>query len=616
MSKIKKQKPEEISKLQSEIKQDASDEIEDTVDDGEVISKKKVVYIEIDDELNMVFEKVKQVNAKHVYIVVPQRAVLFQSVVNLKILKRKAAEDNKKIYFITNDKNGIYLSEQVGIPLYDKTSEDKPSLFSTALNDDKLRITPLKASVNSVEDEGPLRLTERKLSISEILRKNKDKRTLDVSKINQNNKQKLKQTKPRFVVIAPNRHALVGLIVISVFILLTIVYIALPGATIYLTPQASVLEKAVNITLADYQRNKIELDTHPFHMIASYPISVTINKTITQYSTGKKMSNRGANAKGKITIFNTSENDWPLIAKTRFQNNDGIVFRILAPVVVPKAASTGPGKLEVMVVADEVDAYGQVVGERGNIPPARFFLPGLREDSRKNIYAESKEGMTGGITDYVPYITKEDIETAQTIVKEEVTKAAKEALDKAVLDKNKIVESSSKYVLLKGDKSVKVSDIKITIDPGLENKELRDFPVSGEVVVSGIYYDSTEMLKILQDELMMKKSPQKELLKINDQSITYQIFEWDENHDKVKVTANIKGIEQFAIDPSTENGQRLATKIKEHITGKGIEEAKLYIQNLPEVNKVDIESWPYWAPTIPSLPDNIQFEIRNAVNVK
>jgi len=616
MSKPKKQKIDSIKKLQNEIKQDTSDEIEVNSDDSEIISKKKVVYIEIDDELNMVFEKVKQVNAKHVYIVVPQRAVIFQSVVNLKILKRKANEENKKIYFITNDKNGIYLAEQVGIPIYDKTSEDKPSLFSTSVNDDKLRITPLKATVNAVEEEEPLRLAERKLSISEILRKNKDKKALDVSKINQANKQKLKQTKPRFVVIAPNRHALIGLIVLSVFILLTIVYIALPGATIYLTPQASVLEKAVNITLADYQKNRIELETHPFHMIASYPVSVTIDKTITHYSTGKKMSNRGANSKGKITIFNTSENDWPLIAKTRFQNNDGLVFRILAPVVVPKATANGPGKLEAMVVADEVDAYGQVVGERGNIPPARFFLPGLREDSRKYIYAESKEAMSGGITDYVPYVAKEDIETAKTIIKDEVTKAAIAALEKAVADKNKIVESTSRYILLKGDKSIKVGDVKITIDPALENKEVRDFPISGEVIVSGIYYDSNEMLKILQDELMMKKSPQKELLKINDQSITYQIFEWDDLHNKVKVTANIKGIEQFSIDPSTENGQRLSTKIKEHITGKGIEEAKLYIQNLPEINKVDIESWPYWAPTIPNLPDNIQFEIRDAVNVK
>ena len=58
---------------------------------------------------------------------------------------------------------------------------------------------------------------------------------------------------------------------------------------------------------------------------------------------------------------------------------------------------------------------------------------------------------------------------------------------------------------------------------------------------------------------------------------------------------------------------RLLEKIKEHIAGKNIEEAKLYIQNLPEINKVEIDIWPVWSPTIPSIPDNIEFEIRDAV---
>ena len=57
-------------------------------DNGEVISTKKVVYAEIDDEVTAVYDKFKSVSGRHIYIVVPQRSILFQSVVNLKILKR------------------------------------------------------------------------------------------------------------------------------------------------------------------------------------------------------------------------------------------------------------------------------------------------------------------------------------------------------------------------------------------------------------------------------------------------------------------------------------------------------------------------------------------------
>jgi hypothetical protein len=46
--------------------------------------------------------------------------------------------------------------------------------------------------------------------------------------------------------------------------------------------------------------------------------------------------------------------------------------------------------------------------------------------------------------------------------------------------------------------------------------------------------------------------------------------------------------------------------------GKPINEAENYIQNLPEIDKVHIESWPAWAATLPGIPDNIKIEIKRA----
>ena len=50
-------------------------------------------------------------------------------------------------------------------------------------------------------------------------------------------------------------------------------------------------------------------------------------------------------------------------------------------------------------------------------------------------------------------------------------------------------------------------------------------------------------------------------------------------------------------------------KIKDHVVGHQITEARDYIQNLPEINKVNIDSWPAWAPTMPNVPDNIKIEV-------
>ncbi len=582
---------------------------------AEVVSKKKVIYAEIDDEVTEIHDKVNSVRAKHVYIVIPKRAIFFQSIVNLKILKRKAEDSTKTIYFITNDKNGVHLAQQVGIEVYNKANgEGTPALFSTDVDDDKLRITPLRASVNSVEEETPTRLAERKLSISEILRRKKGKKTVDIATISKKPKQKKK--KSRFVMVTPNRHALIGLTVLTVFILLVIVYIALPGVTIYLTPSASILEKSVNITLADFQTNKAELETHPPHMVASYPIDTTVTKTITHYSTGKKISDDGANSSGKLTIINTSTSAWPLITQTRFQTDEGLVFRIQEGVTVPAASGGEFGKLEVHVVADPVDAYGAIIGELGDIGPSRFFLPGLKESSRSQLYAESYEPMSGGVTDYIAYISAEDLIAAETRLHDELVKSAIDELEVAVSQKTDLVGASTLYTLLEGESAVQVGEVSMDIPSELEGQEIGDFTITGEVYVSGVYYEHDAMLDILKNELLLKKSPQKELLRINEDSTSYRIFEWDDLSGKIKLTANIKGIEQFSIDPEKENGERLLNKIKEHVAGKDIEEAKLYIQNLPEINKVEIDSWPIWSPTIPKLPENIDFEIRDALMVE
>lgn len=584
-------------------------------DENKKVSKKKVVYAEIDDEVTVIYDKIRNIQEKHVYVLLPKRAVLFQSVINLKILKRKVEDAEKTFSIITNDSNGIHLAYKAGIEVFNKSNgEGKPVLFSAGTEDEKLRITPLKASVNAIEEAPPTRLTERKLSISELLKKRYGKKTLDISKISQNSPKK--KEKSKFVIVAPNRHVLIALVIFIVFVLLVVVYIALPGVTIYLTPSATVLEKSVNITFADYQKNKAELETRTPHLIASYQIETKVQKTITHFATGKKFSEKGANASGKLTIINTTNTIWPLVATTRFQTDDGIIFRIPNSISIPASTNAGPGKVEVYVIADPADIYGAIVGERGNIGPARFFLPGLKESSRAKLYAESHAPMAGGITDFITYISAEDLQAAKSRLNDELLKSAVEELRAAVIKKNDLTNEPDKYKLLEGEGAVKIGNVQIQVPQNLEGKTLNEFTISGSVSVSGVYYDHDMMLQILKNELLLKKSPQKELLRINEESTSYKIFEWDEVHGKIKLTANIKGIEQFSIDPNKENGARLLKKIQDHIAGKDIEEAVGFIQNLPEINKVEIDSWPAWAPTIPNLPDNIEFEIRNAINVE
>lgn len=582
-----------------------------------IVPTKKILYAEIDDEVTAVFDRVQNTKIDDLYIVVPRQATIFQSLVNLKILKKKIEDVGKKMSIITSDQSGIRLCEQIGVPVYNRVDQKGlPILAHWKNRDDKeIKISPLKAAINTIEDETPTRLKSRKLSIAEMLKRGKKSNSILPKGFNIFRRKNMddvlapmKETINRkLVLIAPNKQALIALVSISLLVLLVIAYIALPGVTIFITPKASVLEQSSNIALSDYEKNKAELDTHLPQMIAMQPISITVKKTVSFSSTGKIF--KGTNSHGNLTIYNLFPDARPLIPRTRFQTPEGIVFRISNYITVPGAQGGSPGKIDAYVIADEVDAYGNVVGDRGNIGPTKFSLPALSADSQQKIYGQSTAPMTDGKTDVTKQIAKEDLKAAEKNMKAVLQNSASAELMKAVAEKNTGLSNSGVFELVDNKLAIDVSEPRVVIDYGLEGKTQDQFQVYGEIDLHGYYFNKSEVVTILKSELVLKKSPQKLIGKIDEKSFSYRVFDIDTKTGHIKITATIKALEEFDLNPEKEMGAQLIKKIKDHITGKKISDAKDYIRNLPEVEKVDIKSWPAWAPTIPSLPDNIKVEI-------
>ncbi len=578
----------------------------DTSSETKTVSSRKIFYCEIDDEVTMIFDRVKSTKLKDIYLVVPRQATIFQSLVNLKILKRKVEEAGKKIHIITDDVNGVHLTHQAGIPVYERL--ETQGGYVPKPEDEKMKITPLKATVNAVENEAPTRLSEKKMSITELLgRGRKRKIPLMSNALTFFKGKEKKDREMKFVVVSPNRQALIALITISFLLVLIIFYIALPGSTVYLTPKSDVIDHTVNVTFADYEANKSELDSHPAKILASHRITTTVHRTILQGTSGKIF--QGQNARGRLTVFNTEPKPWPLIPNTRFQTQDGVVFRINQYLTVPAGRADQPGSLDVDVLADEFDAYGQPVGDRGNIAPTKFFLPGLNVDNQKKVYAQSKVAFTGGATSVKKKVSKDDILAATNKLKKDLQDAVESELEKAIQDKNVSMTDRAKFTLLKGKLAYDIGEARISIPADIEGKEMDQFTATGEVDAAGVYFNLNEVLEIMKAELKVRKSPDKRIVKIDDSTITYRIFDVDKAAQKYKVTANLKGLEEYDINPSRENGERLIQKIKEHIVGRKVQDGKDYILGLPEIAAVDIKNWPVWAPTIPGIPDNITVEI-------
>jgi len=576
-------------------------------DEIKKVAKKKVIYIELDEEITSVYDRVKKLQSRDMYLVVPERAVLIQSIVNLKILQRKLHDIEKEIYIITTDPVGTKLALQAGIKVFDKI--DDGSRVTREVLNPELRIQPIRASTNEYEELSPSRMPSKKISILDLM-KNFKQTKRDFSwktlwDIRHKYKDIMKKRKHLSMPGGPNRKALTTLVVISVTMLLIIFYVALPGATVYLTPESNVLEASANITLADAYLNSAELDTHPSHTLASYDVDTVVDVTITYDATGELFS--GENASGTITLYNEADYEWSLVAFTRLQSPDGVIFRTQQFVTIPPATAAGPSTMDVSVLADEKDSDDNVIGDRGNLDSGtRFILPGLREVSQSLLYGENAAPLTGGKTVVTKYVIPEDFDAAYARVESELNAGAQEALQAEVDALNS--EQGSDLVLLTGDFSFDTYDPDIYI-PDVEGDQVPSFEVTGSMAISGVAYNYSELVNILRSELKLKKSPEKQLKSIDESSLYYEVFDIDRGAKKIKITASIKGVEEYVLDPEEESGARLIKKIKDHIAGKSIDEAEEYIQNLEEINTVDIKSWPVWAPTIPNVVENIKIKV-------
>lgn len=75
----------------------------------------QTIYIDIDEEITSIVERLRKSKSGEVIVVVPKRALLIQSIVNLKLLKKEAESAKKKLILVTQDKLGKLLIEKTGM---------------------------------------------------------------------------------------------------------------------------------------------------------------------------------------------------------------------------------------------------------------------------------------------------------------------------------------------------------------------------------------------------------------------------------------------------------------------------------------------------------------------
>lgn len=170
-------------------------------------------------------------------------------------------------------------------------------------------------------------------------------------------------------------------------------------ATITINPKTELISVSETITVSEDSGEGLTLAYEVF----------SIDETATQTLQGGSEEEVERKASGRIIIYNTyGEESQALVTNTRFESEDGNIYRISSSVVVPGIRNNGsPGSLEVVVTSDEP-------GEEYNLQSGRLTIPGLEgTDLYDAMYAEVEEPITGGFIGVIETVDPEDEELAR-----------------------------------------------------------------------------------------------------------------------------------------------------------------------------------------------------------
>lgn len=539
--------------------------------------ERKILYLEIDEEITSVIDRLRKTTEADIHLVVPKEAALLQSIINLKLLKRQADTLGKQIQIITHDKVGRNLAEQVGIHSASRVGED------TKIPE---KIPPEAENEIQYKEKEPVVEDTKEVVFKKgaVLDKSEKEPVAEEPKVEPKTekggdkgvqKKKMNELLPKF----PHKKFIIIASVVGLFLLLFL-YIYVPMTNVKL----KVLSEKQDMT-ADFT---IDKGTSSVNQSASTIPGdlIVVDKTVTKkyQATGKK--NIGSKAQGSVTIKNTySTLSQTLVAGTRLEAN-GLIFRTLSDVEVPGYTDSGGGNITAGTA--NVSATADAPGDQYNISGS-FKIPGFAGTAKYDkITGVSASAMSGGSTKEVNVVSAADI-----------TNAKKSFSDDAKTDVNKEGQDKMKKDETLNDKAQKMTIGTLSVSKGAD-EQADDFTISAPVTFKGLAYKKDDLTKVAFEDFKSKTGPNKQIL--------------EDKLDSVDLSFN-----DIDLDKGTASGEAKASmhigtkidekKVKTEISGDSEQKAQDYLTHLDGIDSVQMDFFPGFLKTVSRLKSHIYLKM-------
>ena len=544
----------------------------------------KVIYLESDEEIISIIDRLKNISEEKVALVVPVGALIFSSAVNLKLLKEEARKQKKDISIVTTDGAGRNIASQLGFTVYEDLSDARE-----IKEQEEIEAQNESADLSPDEEEKEEIMKKRKIvggkktfedeGIGEDLEIDLDDRevgVLELGKKNSNYRPKPRKNSSNSITNNPKFWILSACAIVIVLFLLVFVF---PKATVYINVYAEETEVDIPFQLSS-TKSVLETENTPVVPatwdVAEKEISIKMD------ATGQK--NIGDKAKGEVVIYNRSGRTFSIPANSEFVSKEGKAFTNPEEISVSGAIVSDFGELIPGKSSTKIESKDG--GTDNNIGPSRFNIP-VAGTLGALIYGISEESFSGGTDKEAKVVTKEDIEKGKEKAKEEA--------------ENKLEEEfgiKGEKIFVKGLATSEISDAQTSKK---EDEEADSFDVKVKAKFSFLAFRRSDFDKLFNKNKDIQVSGDKVTVGDGYRSVEWEVKSFDQKKKEAEVIG--KAVVMTAAKVSEDF-------LKSKITSLSIAELRSVLSEYPQVELVRVKFFPpLLLSSIPSNERNVTIKI-------
>lgn len=546
----------------------------------------KTIYLEYDEEVLSVLQKMRNNAEAEVVLVVPKDARLFRNLTGLRLLKQEAEKYQKSLTVATADERGRMLVKRAGIPVQSSVGSaappDRPGstrLRRGASGMGDIFIRPVKPPSNALSKSPappvPAALKPVSPPASEL-------EELIGPKEESSN---IKLPEPVKIPHLPFRYTVLPALVFLAILFVLAVFI-LPKATVKVVPRTEPitrdLEMQVDSSVAVPDVQNLTIPGKRF--------TQEVSSNGTYPATGVK--NVGEKASGFVTLYNFSKNSLILKSATTRLEANGKSYRFLQDVgsIRPTARIGTDLEIDQSSLIEPAPIVAEGAGGDYNFPAGTHFeiyneVFGHQPDI---LYAVNANPIAGGTNKEVKIVSAADIEGARTDLKSKIGEQVRKSL----------AESASADVkLLDNAFTVSVKEEKSSRQAG---EEAESFDLAQKAEVTALAFAERDVRDLIVERIVRLLPENKYLLPTEQQSLSEQFVSLDLGGGVGTLRAHFESEVRYQIN---------ADFLMQSLPGKTATQVKEILLSRPEIADVTVSFSPFWVQSVPKFGNKIDFKI-------